>query len=274
MPLEILNLIFYSLQQFGMAFGVGAETIVLIAYLMAVRDGTVDDEEERFTKAARTVAGVGIFLLLASGAGITLTHYLHGETSIVLAPAFLFKWSLIGIVTSLRMLNRGNSLGSGLLEGFSGASWYALFLVHILAPAAGWSILGIIYGGWLVGFALFWTALVFMVRGSRNIRTVQKSETRSAQKSVPTQARTPYQSIYNNQNAPTFPQQQTIARAYSPTAPTTAQDATSTLVPPALPTMPPPPPPAPLAPPVSGQTPFLRNVQVMPRSPNDIRQTA
>lgn len=256
--IEILNLIFYCAQQFGMALGVGAETIVLIAYLISIRDGMVDSEEERFAKAARTVTGIGIFCIIASGVGITITHYLHGEASIILEPAFLFKWSLVCVVCLLRVFNRGSSLGGGLFEGFSGGTWYALFLVHILAPMAGWSILGVIYGAWLVGFVIVWTALVFMMRGSLT------SPVSNPSPRIPLpagqQPYVPHQPTQGYQKGSAFPAPPSFARAYSPTPPV-----------PATPTSPLPPPP----PPSSGAgtndrdpTSFLKKIQVMPHSPD------
>ena len=294
---ELLNLIFYCLQQFGMALGLGAETVLLIAYLVAVRDGLVDEQETRFLKAARFVAGLGVFCIIASGAGITLMHYLHGEAAVVLAPAFLFKWSLVGIVFLLRIFDRGNSLSSGLFEGFSGATWYALFLVHILAPETGWSILGVIYGAWVLGFVLLWSALVLVLRGNPELGEARLAHARRKNYSeTPGQTPyTPYQPMYASApaaaNKPSiFPPQPTVARAFSsappvtPTpaftppspAPTPAPAAPTTSV--AMPPAPPPPPVPPAPPTISpvSETPKtgLSHIQVMPRSPSEIPKAA
>ena len=268
---ELLNLAVYCLQQFGMAFGVGAETIVLVAYLIAVRDGIIDEEEARFARAARAVTALGIFCILGSGAGITLVHYVHGQTALVLEPAFLFKWSLVGIVFLLRVFNRGSSFGDGLFEGFSGASWYALFLVHILAPAAGWGVLGFIYGTWLVGFVLLWTALVLVLRGNPSALATPARAKQERYPQAPTQsAYVPYQPMYAgaNQAPSVFPSTPSVARAFSPAAPTPSA---STVQVPDAPIPPAPKPTAVIPPPPPGTVGALKHIQVMPRSPDDIK---
>ena len=253
---EVINLLLYCAQQFGMALGVGGETIVLLAYLISIRDGILEESEERFAKAAKAVTGFGIFCIIASGAGVTLTHYLGGQTALILEPASLFKWSLVAIVFFLRVFNRGITLSEGLFEGFSGASWYALFLVHILAPVGGWGILGVAYGAWLVGFVLIWMLLVFLLRGNpdaakRNIQIFPQSSPGGMRQS----AYLSYQPIHDPHKVSAAVVATTLAAA--PVAARSFSSAPSASVPPAPPLQP---------------TPLLGRVQVMPRSPNEVPQ--
>ncbi len=44
--LGLVNLILYCAQQFGIALGVGAETVLLVASLQAMRDGSINDEDD------------------------------------------------------------------------------------------------------------------------------------------------------------------------------------------------------------------------------------
>ena len=64
---DVINLVLYIMQQFGVMLAVGAQTIVLVAYLSTIRDGVVDNQEERFAKAVKKVLYVGIALIVVSG---------------------------------------------------------------------------------------------------------------------------------------------------------------------------------------------------------------
>ena len=48
-----------------------------------------------------------------------------------------------------------------IVHGFAGGTWFALFVLHILAPVAPWETLLLLYGAWLAGFFLCWIGLVF-----------------------------------------------------------------------------------------------------------------
>ncbi len=165
--MDVPNLVLYSIQQLGVMLAVGAQTIVLVAYLLAVRNGTVDEQEERFAKAVKRVLFIGLFLIVISGLAITALELLAAHQPVVFSPAYLLKWCLIGAAVVLARATWGNSLPKGLLEGLAGAVWYAIFAVHILAPVALWSQLLALFTVWVVVFVLGWVGLVFGLRGRR-----------------------------------------------------------------------------------------------------------
>jgi hypothetical protein len=165
--LGLVNLFLYCAQQFGMALGVGAETVLLVAYVQTLRDGIVDDQEKKFARAVRGVRQLGLFLIIVSGAGVIGSQFLASGAAPVFSIIFLFKWSLIGIVLVLSIIT-SMSVWAELLQGLAAGTWYALFVVHILAPAGSWLTLGEVYGAWLLGFIILWTTLVFALRGKKN----------------------------------------------------------------------------------------------------------
>jgi hypothetical protein len=166
---DFLNLIFYCAQQLGVTLGVGAETIMLAAYLISMRDGIVDEKETQYARAIKRVMVVALWLIVLSGLGITALHLTAGESATVFASAFLFKWVLIVLAIALTLLRRVSKLS--VVEGIIGGTWYALFLVHILAPVTTWFNLGTLYAVWLVGFVLCWEALVVMRRDKKTTLT-------------------------------------------------------------------------------------------------------
>lgn len=161
----VVDLLLYSTQQLGVMLAVGAQTIVLVAYLLSIRDGIFDSQEERFGHAVKKVLFVGIIFILISGAAITALEFFAGHEALVFAPAYLFKICLIGVLVFFSLVLRGNSLPEGVLEGLVGGTWYALFVVHILAPVAAWNQLIILYVVWIIGFMACWSFLLFVMRG-------------------------------------------------------------------------------------------------------------
>lgn len=174
---SLITLGVYCVQQFGVTLAVGAETILLVAYLQAVRDGIVDEEEKGFARAVRTVKDFGLFFIILSGGALLANQFLTGQLSSFLSVTVLFKWSLIGIVLFMTFITRGSSLTSGLLQGLAAGTWYALFAVHILAPEAPWVQLGTFYAIWLIGFSVCWTVLVFALRNRKPVPVVAARQT-------------------------------------------------------------------------------------------------
>jgi hypothetical protein len=159
---ELLNLLLYCVQQFGVAIGVGAQTIMLVAYISAIRDSVIDDKEAQFLRATRTVLWVSLGLMVLSGIGITFLHIVAGQLDIVLTPAYLFKCLLILVVVALTAAL--HTLPETLAESLLGGTWYALFVVHILAPVTSWINLLTLWAVWLVGFSIIWYIVVFATR--------------------------------------------------------------------------------------------------------------
>ncbi|HVZ76105.1 MAG TPA: hypothetical protein VG934_02415 [Candidatus Paceibacterota bacterium] len=160
---DVVNLILYCVQQLGVMMGVGGETIILIVYFLSARDGVIEPKEEQFGRAVHKVLGWGLWLMIASGAAITLLHIFSGASDIVLEPAFLFKWLLIGGVAAAELGQWGRPFANYWWEGSVASQWYALFLLHILAPIATWGDLIFLYVIWNIGFIASFVAVVHML---------------------------------------------------------------------------------------------------------------
>jgi hypothetical protein len=138
--------------------------VILISYLLATRDNMVDQKEEQFGRAVLRVLKLGLLLIILSGAVITVIHLSLGQVLVVLTPAFLFKWVIIGILLTTTLALGKKPYPAALYEGFLGANWYALFVIHVLAPLAAWADILVIYAIWSAGFMLAWAALVSGLR--------------------------------------------------------------------------------------------------------------
>lgn len=145
---EVVGLALYALQQFGIALGVGGETVLLLS----------GASNPMLAGVARRITRIALWLIILSGILITSAHIIAGEGATVGEPAYLFKWLLIFLILGAGFLSRGT-----VSTVIVGGTWFALFFLHTLAPVAPWLGLAIIYAGWM---ALF--ALVFLLLHSRS----------------------------------------------------------------------------------------------------------
>lgn len=142
--IEMIGLGLYLLQQLGMALGVGAETLLL--------SHRATGADERKT---RKVLRYAFFCIFISGILITAAHVAAGEVAVLAQPAFLFKWALLVFVLVGPMF-----LPRDAEDGLVGATWYALFVLHVVAPVTSWIVLLLSYAVWV---ALFST-IAYMLR--------------------------------------------------------------------------------------------------------------
>src|SRR5581483_9034897 len=164
---ELIALGLYSVQWLGVALGVGAEVVLLCAHLIKLHEHNpqwLDNEP-----SVRAAQGAGLLLIVISGIGAVGYQFLVGQAGILLEPVFLFKWTLIGGVVFAFLLERSLWHARAALEGFAGATWLALFLVHTVAPREAWAVLGLWYGAWVLCFGLVWAGCVLMLKGSKPI---------------------------------------------------------------------------------------------------------
>lgn len=164
---EFLYYGIYVLQQLGVMLGVGAQTVLLCAHLVAVHRREVELPHASFARAARSARMAGFVLIIVSGVAAVAVHVLNQETQVLLAPAFLFKWVLVFGVLGVFVVEQWLVRWSSVLQGFAGATWYAIFLVHSIAPVTSWLNLGVLYIAWLATFALLWTAFLLIMRWRR-----------------------------------------------------------------------------------------------------------
>lgn len=165
-PGELLPLALYLIQQLGIMLGVGAASVTLVSYLVSLHDGVVDVKEAQFARVIQHILEVGLACIVLSGAAITAIHSFAGDYAVLSSPAYVFKWLLIGFVSFALVLRRAKPYVSPVWGGLVGATWYALFILHIVAPITFWEDLLFLYAAWVAGFMILWAVMVkvFTVR--------------------------------------------------------------------------------------------------------------
>ncbi len=229
---ELLFFGIYVCQQLGVMLGVGAQTLLLCTHLVALHRHELDAQESSFARSARMALGGGLALIVVSGAAAVALHAVLGNWDVLLAPAFLFKWVLVAVVGAAYLFQNHLRQWSNAVNAVAGGSWYALFLVHSLAPVTTWlSLLGL-YVIWMAFFILAWSGFVLFLHGMKKAPVAVSSQKSSDLLSRP---------------SPERPAGQTFAQKPPPT-PVPVQ--VSPPPPPPKPAPPPPPPvPKPVPPP-------------------------
>lgn len=159
---ELFGLGLYLLQQAGILLGVGAEMVLLISYLLHIQ--ARGSGPARFVVPARFVERLGLGFIVLSGLGVVLYHVLRWDVAILMAPAFIAKWLLIGVVLlgyKVEQQAEANAYAwRSVVHGFIGGTWLALFLLHTLAPDTTIVALLLGYGAWMTFFAVIWGGFV------------------------------------------------------------------------------------------------------------------
>lgn len=160
--LELAALLLYCVQWLGVVLGVGAEVVLLVSHLISLHE----HKPQWFASipAVRAAQFIGLALMVLSGAGATAFHFIIGQQELLLLPVFAFKWVLIVALVVAYLLEKHVIRGHAALEGFTGATWLALFMVHSAAPIAPWAILGMFYAAWLAVFGLGWGMFVLLMK--------------------------------------------------------------------------------------------------------------
>lgn len=154
-------------QTFGIALGIGAQSVMLAAFIQAIRDGVIDQQEAQFVRAVRWILKTGLLLIIFSGVASIFLDVTQGNAAVFSEPIYLFKWMLIGIVLLFGFAPVQKLTIEGVSEGIAGGSWYVLFLVHLYHPVTSWANLLTLYAVWMVGFTLCWWALVLLCMGKK-----------------------------------------------------------------------------------------------------------
>lgn len=170
---ELLSLVVSLAQEIGIVAGVGALTITLVGHLLSLHTH-VSETVYGYVRAARHIRAIALMAIIISGGAAVLIHFQTGTPGILLQPAFLFKWLVIALLTAFYFVElKVTGVKRDAVEGFEGANWYALFIVHTVAPALEWTTLLFIYASWLATFAIIWASFVWIMR--RQSMVVQKA---------------------------------------------------------------------------------------------------
>lgn len=164
-----MSLVIALAQELGIIAGVGGLTVTLVGHLLSLH-ARHNETTRGYVRAAYHVRALALVIIILSGGAAMLVHFGTGTPEVIVAPAYLFKWMLIALLTLLHFTEwKVSGVKQDAVEGFEGANWYALFIVHTLAPVSNWAFILMLYAGWLATFGVIWTAFVYLMRRQSTI---------------------------------------------------------------------------------------------------------
>lgn len=142
------------IHQMGITFGVGASTFALTFFIMALRDGVMDQSERACMHAVFFVLRIGMAFIFLSLVSYGFLAYYAQMGSLFGNAFYLMEWTLIGIITINAVLMTKRQIPMWLAAPLAGGSWYALFLVTSLPLQT------VAYVELLIGYVVFF--LIFL----------------------------------------------------------------------------------------------------------------
>lgn len=145
--MDFIGIIIYILQELGIAIGVGAATVGMV---LAIRNHHIENNG-----IAGGVERLGIWMVVATAAAITFAHLVAREGALIMQAPYAFQWVIIASSFAFNMLAasaRSRNDSHAPMAVLAAASWYALFLFHLLAPQGSWGEFIAVYAAWLVAF--------------------------------------------------------------------------------------------------------------------------
>lgn len=148
--MEILSLIFGLIFRMGVTFGVGSSTFALTNFIVALRDGVIDEGEKRLMHVVYFVLRIGMVMIAI---GLIAPLFVFGLD--ILSTQYLMVLTLLAIITVNAVLMTKRIMPMKYGPVLAGGSWYSIFLVTEL-PVQGLSypVLLMYYAVFLVIFYL------------------------------------------------------------------------------------------------------------------------
>ncbi len=152
--MEYLYLVLAFLQSLGVSLGVGASTFAVANYIVAVRDGKVDESERQLMKVVYTVLRIAMIAILVTMIGQAVLLYMATGTY-VFHPFVATAWTIILVLFANAVLMTFRLMPRFLGPALQAGSWYSLGVLYFLSTVGlvGFSFTAF-FGGYLAMIVL------------------------------------------------------------------------------------------------------------------------
>lgn len=120
-------------QSIGVALGVGASTLAIISFFVAIADGQINSDERRLLGVVYIVLRVAMVVILLATCLLTLMGYYNFALSGV-APYGVAFFVLIAVLYGNAILMTLHKMPSTLGPALQASTWYTLGVLNALLP--------------------------------------------------------------------------------------------------------------------------------------------
>ncbi|MCA9365566.1 hypothetical protein KC723_01610 [Candidatus Kaiserbacteria bacterium] len=148
--------IIYILQSIAISLGVGASTLAIVNFFVAIADGHIDETERNMMGIVYVVLRVAMVAILFSAAYIGLYEYsIAGSSAMDIHT--ISQWVVIFILYFNAILMTAHIMPSTFGPAIQASSWYTLGIMTALLP------IGKSVNSFNIFFAIYLCAIVFAV---------------------------------------------------------------------------------------------------------------
>lgn len=160
--MEIAYIFIAFVQSLGVSIGVGCSTVAILNFLVAVRDGVVDESERRIMKVVYTVLRIAMGLIL-------ITMFLQGLMLVSAYGTYYFNpfvvsaWFTVIMLYLNAILMTKKLMPRSIGPSLQVASWYTLAVLYFLSTV---NLIYFTYLQFFAGFALVLLIAMMVINGT------------------------------------------------------------------------------------------------------------
>jgi len=148
------------IQMMSISLGVGASTVAITSFFVAIADGHMDATERRMLQPVYVILRVAMGLILATAILKALTEIITFGGSVI-TGSLLGIWTVIVVLFINAYLMTAHIMPSSFGPAIQAGSWYTLgFLTALISIGIANS-----YLVFLIGYGLFMAAVITFVNG-------------------------------------------------------------------------------------------------------------
>lgn len=162
--MEIIFILVSIIKSVAVGLGVGASTLAICSFFVAINDGQIDPSERRMLGVIYVVLRVAMVLILLS----VLALFLLTSNVSLTAPAWA-EWSMIAVLYLNALLMTKHIMPSKFGPAIQATTWYTL---GVLASLAGLGLASFSYGAFL---GYYVAAVIIAIVIVNSVMAYQKS---------------------------------------------------------------------------------------------------
>lgn len=130
--MEVIYILLAFIQSIGVSLGVGASTLAVLNYLVALKDGNIDPSERKLMHTVYTVLRVAMGVILATlflqGALLASTYGVE-----YFRPFVIFAWIIVIVLYLNAVLMTKHLMPRSIGPSLQASSWYTLAGLYFLS---------------------------------------------------------------------------------------------------------------------------------------------
>ena len=159
--MELILLLMIILQSAGISLGMGASTLAICNFFVAIADGTIDATERKMMGVVYTILRISLVMIFVTTGYLILSALLTVEATAV--ASYLWAQLLVAFVLLINsMLMTKRIMPSSMGPGIQAGSWYTL---GILTTLVGMLKVNVSIGTFMVWYATALVVALLIVNG-------------------------------------------------------------------------------------------------------------